>query len=87
MMNIPSMRKNEYLALRSGNQQKTYFTSSDKDDKFKSDEGSIPMCDWATEGRCFPGMVPIKFQFSGGCNKFVHHLCTIQWQTMLMKVE
>ncbi len=67
------------MASRSGNQQKTYFTSSDKDDKSKSDEGSIPMCDWADEGRCFPGMVPIKRQFSGGCNKFVHHLCTIQW--------
>jgi hypothetical protein len=37
------------------------------------------MCDWANEGKCFPGMVQIKCQFSGGCNKFVHHLCTIQW--------
>ncbi len=71
--------KKEYLALRSGNQQKTYFTSSDEDDKSKSDKGSIPMCDWANEGRCFPGMVPIKCQFSGRCNKFVHHPCTIQW--------
>ncbi len=69
----------EYLASRSGNQQKTSFTSSGEDDKSKSDEGSIPMCDWANEGRCFPGMVPIKCQFSGGCNKFVHHLCTIKW--------
>ncbi len=68
----------EYLASRSGNQQKTYFTSLDEDHKSKSDEGSIPMCDWANEVRCFPGMVPIKCQFLGGCNKFVHHLCTFQ---------
>jgi hypothetical protein len=69
----------EYLASRSGNRQKTYFSSSGKDDKSKSDEGSIPVCDWANEGWCFPGMVPIKCQFSRGCNIFVHHLCTIQW--------
>jgi hypothetical protein len=51
---------------------------SDGNDKSESDEGLIPMCDWANEGRCFPGMVLIKCQFSGGCNKFAHHLCTIQ---------
>ncbi len=37
------------------------------------------MCDWANEGRCFPSMVPIKCHISGGCNRFVYHLCTIQW--------
>ncbi len=52
----------------SGKQQKTYFTSSDKDDKSESNKGSIPICDWANEGRCCPGLVPIKCQYSGGCN-------------------
>ncbi len=37
--------ENEYLASRSGKQQKTYFTSSDEDDKSESNEGSIPICD------------------------------------------
>ncbi len=67
------------MAARSGKQQKTYFTSSDKDVKSESNEGFIPICDWANEGRCCPGLVPIKCQYSGGCNKFVRHLCTIQW--------
>jgi hypothetical protein len=36
-------------------------------------------CDWAVEGRCVPGLVPRRCQYSGGCNKYVHHPCTIDW--------
>ena len=39
----------------------------------------IPICDWAIEGRCTQSIVPKKCQHSGGCDKYVHHLCTIEW--------
>ena len=38
-------------------------------------------CDWACEGRCIPGLSPVKCQYSGGCNNLVHHICTIEWAT------
>ncbi len=76
MMKGPRRQKGDYLVSRSAKQQQKYFTSSDEDD---SDEGLVPICDWANEGRCFPGLVPIKCQFSGGCSKFVHHLCANEW--------
>jgi hypothetical protein len=38
-----------------------------------------PTCDWANEGKCIPDLVQMKCQYAGGCTKFVHHLCTIQW--------
>ncbi len=38
-----------------------------------------PTCDWAVERRCIPGLVSRRCQYSGGCNKYVHHPCTIDW--------
>jgi hypothetical protein len=51
---------------------------SDGHDKSKSGEGLFPIRDYVNAGWCFSGMVPIKCHFSGGCNKFVHHLFIIQ---------
>jgi hypothetical protein len=64
--------------LRSGKSKKSIFSSSDEDDQ-SGNECVNPTCDWANEGKCIPGLVPMKCQYAGGCNKFVHHLCTIQW--------
>jgi hypothetical protein len=58
--------------------KKNHFSSSDEDDQ-SGNECVTLMCDWANEGKCIPGMVPIKCRYAGGCTKFVHHLCTIQW--------
>ena len=44
-----------------------------------SKESTYPSCDWAIEGRCIPGLNPVKCQYSRGCTKFVHHVCTIEW--------
>jgi hypothetical protein len=51
----------------------------DEEDQLKTN--TDPICDWAIEGRCNQSIVPRKCQYSGGCNKYVHHLCTIEWAT------
>jgi hypothetical protein len=71
-------QKNVHVASRSFTKKKIILDSSDEDDQ--SDfESVIPTCDWACEGRCIPMLKPIKCQYSGGCKKFVHHTCTIEW--------
>ena len=71
-------KEKEFFALTAGKSNKSILSSSDKDD-CSGNECTNPSCDWAIEGRCILGLVPIKCQYAGGCNKFVHHLCTIQW--------
>jgi hypothetical protein len=71
-------RGKQLFGLRSGKPKKSIFSSSDEDDQ-SGNECVTPTCDWANEGKCNPGMVPIKCQYAGGCTKFVYHLCTIQW--------
>ena len=71
-------QKSVHVASRSFTKKKIILDSSDEDDQ--SDfESVIPTCDWACEGRCIPMLKPIKCQYSGGCKKFVHHTCTIEW--------
>lgn len=71
-------QKNVHVASRPFTKKKIILDSSDEDDQSDS-ESVIPTCDWACEGRCIPILKPIKCQYSGGCNKFVHHTCTIEW--------
>ncbi len=60
--------------------KKIEFT--DTEDEFEFDDDKTKAnCDWACEGRCIPGLSPVKCQYSGGCNKYVHHVCTIEWAT------
>jgi len=40
---------------------------------------STTTCDWANKGRCIHGLTPIQCRFSGGCMKYAHHVCTIEW--------
>ncbi len=74
---IPRMRK-KVIWFETRKAKKTFFSSSDEVGQ-SGNECVTPSCDWANEGKCIPGMVPIKCQYAGGCTKFAHHLCTIQW--------
>ncbi len=71
-------KEKKSFGLRSGYPKKSIFSSSDEDDQ-SGNECVTLTCDWANEGKCIQGMVPIKCQYAGGGTKFVHHLCTIQW--------
>jgi hypothetical protein len=59
--------------------KKKFFSSSSGEDDHSDSESENPTCDWACEGRCIPSLNPIKCQYLKGCNKFVHHTCTIEW--------
>ena len=73
-------QKNVHVVSRPLSKEKIIFSSSSSDEDDQSDfESVIPTCDWACEGRCIPMLKPIKCQYSGGCKKFVHHTCTIEW--------
>ncbi len=65
---------------RFGKPTKFILSSSDEDDE-SSKKKENPTCDWAVEGRCIPNLIPRRCQFLGGCNKYVHHSCSIEWAT------
>ena len=76
----------DYLPVSSLNDRKIrsskIIQSTDTEDEVEFEgDNSKASCDWACEGRCIPGLSPVKCQYSGGCNKFVHHVCTIEWAT------
>ncbi len=70
---------------RLGKPSKYVLSSSDADDADEDEEPLKtkldPICDWAIEGRCNQSIVPKRCQYSRGCDKYVHHLCTIEWAT------
>ena len=78
-----------HVVSRPLSKEKIFFSSSssDEDDQESVSEGVNPTCDWACEGRCIPNLNPIKCQYSEGCNKFVHHTCTIEWASENNVVE
>ena len=69
-----------YLAHASNNHRDTQVVKSHITSE-KIQLGSSVCCDWISEGHCPMGLKPIKCQYSGGCNKFVHHICAINWAT------
>jgi hypothetical protein len=71
-------KEKEFFALTAGKSNKSILSSSDEDDH-SGNECTNPSCDWVIEGKCIPGLFPIKCQYAGGCTKFLHHLWTIQW--------
>jgi len=75
--------------LRSRKQSKVIMSESDghddgvDDDPFHLDgidnNNDHHTCDWASEKRCRPSIELKKCQHPEGCDKYVHHLCTIEW--------
>jgi hypothetical protein len=48
----------------------------------EKDDTTAPVCDWATEVKCFRlGLSPVQCQHKN-CTKPIHYLCQIAWETM-----
>jgi hypothetical protein len=48
----------------------------------EKDDTAAPVCNWASEVKCFrPGLSPVQCQHKN-CTKPIHHLCQIAWETM-----
>jgi hypothetical protein len=77
----PASKVNENVMAHASNNHRDNQVDKSHITSEKTRLGSSVCCDWISEGHCPMGLKPIKCQYSGGCNKFVHHICAINWAT------